>query len=98
MYKYIYTSIYNVAISFFNVSVHIHLYKDIQAHIYYDTLTRHSKAALLTSVPVAHQLCVCARACPRVCVARLSLCVYTGRGRVINHCLRADIRQPVNVN
>lgn len=54
-----------------------------------------NKAALLTSALAAHTLRVrdCVRA--RMCV---SVCAYTGRGLVINHCLRADIRQPVNVN
>jgi len=38
-------------------------------------------------VSVSESVCVC------MCV-----CMCTGRGLVINHCLRADIRQPVNVN
>lgn len=53
----------------------IHLHKDIHTHIYYDTLTRHCKAALLTSVPVAHQLCVCVRACVLTRVWCMSVCV-----------------------
>lgn len=78
MYEYIYTSIYNVALSFFYVSVHIHIYKDKHAYIYYDTLTRHCKAPLLTSVPVAHQVCVCACMLTRVWCTSLSVCTLVG--------------------